>query len=160
MRITFEVAMEAIPVQTGGKRMFVGKTGKPVFFKDARTTRYLDAIRLFSRQHKPKQPLAGPVGIEVLFVMARPARLQRKKDPSGRLWMDLRPDYDNLVKGLQDALAGFWEDDGQICDARIQKVYAAKGEAPSIQVSIFSIDESLSAPHWGLPPGHGAPVPA
>jgi Holliday junction resolvase RusA-like endonuclease len=159
MRIVFQIPIEAIPVQTGGKRMFV-KGGKPIFFKDKRTTRYLDAIRLFARAHTPKQALAGPLGIEVLFVMARPSRLQRKKDPAGRLWMDLRPDHDNLLKGLQDALAGFWADDGQICDARIQKIYAAKGETPSIQISIFTIDEFLPPPHWGLPPRHGAPVVA
>jgi Holliday junction resolvase RusA-like endonuclease len=143
MRITLQIPIEAQPVQTGGKRMFFDKRkGTPRFFKDARTTRYLDLIRLFSRQRTPKEALSGPVGIEVLFVMARPQRLQRKKDPEGRLWMDARPDYDNLVKGLQDALAGFWKDDGQICHALIQKVYAAKGEQPSISVSIFNIDES------------------
>lgn len=157
MRIELQIPIEAIPVQTGGKRMFV-KAGKPIFFKDKRTMRYLEAIRLFTRVKAPKQALAGPLGIEVLFVMARPSRLQRKKDPSGRIWMDVRPDHDNLLKGLQDALADFWGDDGQICDARIQKVYAAKGEDPSIRLCIFTIDESFSVPHWGLPPGHGAPV--
>jgi Holliday junction resolvase RusA-like endonuclease len=145
--IRFAIPLEAQPVQTGGKRMFFDKKkGTPRFFKDARTTRYLDTIRLFSRQHAPKEPLVGPVGIEVLFVMARPLRLQRKKDPEGRVWMDSRPDYDNLVKGLQDALAGFWGDDGQICHALVRKVYAAKAEQPSIHVSIFTIDESFVIP--------------
>jgi Holliday junction resolvase RusA-like endonuclease len=147
MRISFQIPLEAMPVQTGGKRMFFDKKkGTPRFFKDARTTRYLDMIRLFSRQHAPKEALVGPLGIEVLFVMARPQRLQRKKDPEGRLWMDSRPDHDNLTKGLQDALAGFWKDDGQICHAVVQKVYAAKGEQPSILISIFTIDESFIVP--------------
>ena len=159
MRVTFQIPVEAIPVQTGGKRMFI-KGGRPIFFKDKRTTRYLEAIRLFSNQHRPAAAITGPMGIEVLFVMARPQRLQRKKDPAGRMWMDVRPDWDNLCKGTQDALEGFWEDDGQIVRATVEKVYAAKGESPSINLSIYQICEPLPSTHWGLPPGHGSPVPA
>jgi len=158
--IRIEIPIEAQPVQTGGKRMFVGKTGKPVFFKDARTRRYLEAIRLHANRYRPAQPLSGALEIKVLYVMPRPQRLNRKKDPEGRIWMDVRPDWDNLQKGTQDALDGFWGDDGQIALATVMKVYAAKGELPSIQILINQINESLSPPHRRLPAGHGSPDPS
>jgi Holliday junction resolvase RusA-like endonuclease len=154
MQIEFQIPMEGQPVQTGGKRIYVGKKGKmkgkPIFFKDSRTIRYLEAISFFSSRHRPLAPISGPVKIQVLFVMSRPKRLMRKKDPEGRIWMDLRPDYDNLQKGTQDALEGFWLDDGQIASATIEKVFSAKNEKASIYLSIYSL-ESLPPPHWGLP---------
>jgi Holliday junction resolvase RusA-like endonuclease len=141
--ITFTLPIEAQPVQGGGKRLFVSKSGKPVFFKNKRTTTYLDSIRILARIHKPKVPLAGPLGVEFRFVMKRPGRLCRKADPEGRIWADTRPDWDNLVKGTQDALADFWGDDSQICYARVLKQYASKGEAPHITVTISPLGETL-----------------
>jgi len=130
-----------MPVQGGGKRLFVSKTGKPVFFKNKRTQAYLDAIRALAHPYKPAVPLSGPLDVEFRFVMRRPGRLSRKSDPEFRLWSTVRPDWDNLVKGTQDALADFWEDDAQICHARVLKQYAAKGEKPHIQVSISQLGE-------------------
>ena len=123
--------------------MFVSKSGKPVFFKNKKTATYLDNVRLLARLHKPKVPLAGPLDIEYRFIMPRPGRLMRKADPVGRIWCDVRPDWDNLVKGTQDALSDFWEDDAQICYARVLKFYAAKGEEAHITVSISTLGEVI-----------------
>jgi Holliday junction resolvase RusA-like endonuclease len=114
-----------------------------VFFKNKRTQTYLDSIRILASVHKPKSPLSGPLDVEFRFVMKRPARLNRKADPDGRIWADTRPDWDNLVKGTQDALSDFWEDDSQICHARVLKQYAAKGEQPHISVQISPLGEVL-----------------
>jgi Holliday junction resolvase RusA-like endonuclease len=78
----------------------------------------------------------------VTFVIRRPQSLGGKKHPEGRLLAPKRPDLDNLQKGLQDALKGFWEDDSQIVELNLRKVYAAKGEEPKIEVQIHTYEKT------------------
>lgn len=64
-------------------------------------------------------PLTGPLGLSVMFVFERPQ--SRLKEDSHII----KPDCDNLVKGVQDALNGIaWHDDSQIVDVRILKRWA------------------------------------
>jgi Holliday junction resolvase RusA-like endonuclease len=55
--------------------------------------------------------------------------------------MAKRPDYDNLAKGLCDAMtkAGFWKDDGQISQALIVKVYDDR--IPHTEVQVRELEE-------------------
>lgn len=139
--IQFTLPLEAIPVQTGGKRLMI-RGGRPLFFKDKRTDRYYKAIAAFAARYVPPAPLEGPLEIGLIFVMARPKRLMRKADPEDRIWCPVRPDWDNLCKGVCDGLQGFWLDDAQIVRANVEKFYAAKGENPKIHVTIRPINES------------------
>lgn len=139
--IQFTLPLEAIPVQTGGKRLMI-LGGRPLFFKDKRTERYYKAIAALSARYAPAEPLAGPLKIEIIFVMARPKRLMRKADPDDRIWCPVRPDWDNLCKGVCDGLQGFWLDDAQIVMAKVEKLYAAKGEDPKIHITIRSVNET------------------
>lgn len=143
--IEFTIYIEARPVQTGGKRMFLNKkTSKPVFFKDKETQAYLDAITLLARPHAPRQPLAGPIRVDYLFVMERPARLNRKGDFDGLIPHVTRPDLDNLQKGTQDALsqAGFWLDDSQICCGYSSKRTSEKTGKARITVTITELNDT------------------
>jgi Holliday junction resolvase RusA-like endonuclease len=139
--IQFTLPLEAIPVQTGGKRLMI-RGGRPLFFKDKRTERYYKAIAAFSARYAPAEPLAGPLEVGFIFVMARPKRLMRKADPEDRIWCPVRPDWDNLCKGVCDGLQGFWLDDAQIVLAKVEKLYAAKGEEPKIHITISKINET------------------
>ncbi len=139
--IQFTLPLQAIPVQTGGKRLMI-RGGRPLFFKDKRTERYYKAIAAFAARYVPAEPLAGPLEVGLVFVMARPKRLMRKADPEDRIWCPVRPDWDNLCKGVCDGLQGFWLDDAQIVLAKVEKLYAAKGEDPKIHITIRSIDET------------------
>jgi Holliday junction resolvase RusA-like endonuclease len=139
--IKFTLPLEAIPVQTGGKRLMI-RGGRPLFFKDKRTERYMKAIAAFAARHVPPAPLEGSLEIGLIFVMGRPKRLMRKADPEDRIWCPVRPDWDNLCKGVCDGLQGFWLDDAQIVRADVEKLYAAKGENPKIHVTIRPINES------------------
>lgn len=79
-----------------------------------------------------------PLRLSVQFVFARPQRLRRKCDPAGRILMAAKPDIDNLLKAVLDALNGVvYADDrqvGQLCD--LSKWYAAVDEAPSTTVLV------------------------
>lgn len=86
-------------------------------------------------EHCPAAPLSGPLRLDVRFVMAIP------KSTSRRMWEALmgrphvkKPDLDNLLKLVKDALNGtFWIDDSQVYDVTATKVY---GEHPGTMVAI------------------------
>lgn len=64
-------------------------------------------------------PLTGPLRLSVTFVFERPqSRLKEEAHI-------IKPDCDNLIKGVQDALNGIaWHDDSQIVDVRVVKRWA------------------------------------
>ena len=93
-------------------------------------------------------PLLRPVGLSVMAIHARPQ--SRPKTISrdlwalgGQLWRPSKPDLDNIVKAVKDAMekAGVIANDSQICEVRARKAYAAKGEEPSIIIHLYEIGE-------------------
>lgn len=87
------------------------------------------------------EPMSGPLIVRVVFEYPyRKGDLatKAKRDHlAGVPWcpMDAKPDVDNLAKGLLDAMTklGFWEDDAQIFDLRIQK---RRGHSPRLEIEI------------------------
>lgn len=78
-------------------------------------------------------PIDGPVGLSVLFVLPRPQSL--KQGP--RVRHDKRPDMDNLLKSLLDALNHVaWRDDSRISLLSGGKCYASSTEQPHVEVEI------------------------
>jgi Holliday junction resolvase RusA-like endonuclease len=126
----FTIKVIPKPLQTSGKRLVV-VNGKPRFFKSSAATAYQREIALQSARHLPAQPHEGPLSLRLSFVLPRPQRVK-----GGCLLADKRPDLDNLIKGTQDALAGFWRDDAQIVCLIAGKKYAPEGHFPCIGVTI------------------------
>ena len=82
-------------------------------------------------------PSNGPVMVDVLFLMPRPKRLVWKTRDMPRVPCDRKPDIDNLVKSLLDALTGIvWFDDSQVTGLVAAKCYASGHEKPGIEVVI------------------------
>ena len=73
----------------------------------------------------------GPIHIEIIFVFHRVRRLPRY---GGRVIHDKRPDLDNCVKSLLDALP--LEDDKVISSLYARKYYASSEETPHIELKI------------------------
>ena len=81
-------------------------------------------------------PLDCPITMDVVFVFPRPANV-RKKDGTGRLPHTGKPDRDNVMKSLQDALEGIlFRNDSLIYDGRVTKFKAAADEQPHVEVVI------------------------
>ena len=80
-------------------------------------------IRL--KRYAPAHPTDKPVKLMVclFFDIKSPKKLWGT-------YKTKRPDCDNYVKELKDAMTscGFWEDDAQVADLRVIKRYAEKGE--------------------------------
>jgi len=89
--------------------------------------------------HRPPSLLEGPVTMLVTFVLPRPKRLYRKKDPSQMVKCFKKPDLDNLAKSLNDAIdrnGGYWHDDAQVQGMSMKKLYAEKLGQPRIELWI------------------------
>jgi Holliday junction resolvase RusA-like endonuclease len=92
----------------------------------------------FKDEWKPRPPLNEPLALRVRAVAARPQRLMAKKAPAGRVWRPKKPDADNVLKAVQDSLkdAGVIRDDALIVHPDVRSLYAAKDEAPCVEVSL------------------------
>lgn len=67
-----------------------------------------------------KEPLSGPLELTIHFFLQKP-----KSKPKYKAWPDVRPDLDNYVKAVKDALKGIvYRDDAQVCVCVAKKGYA------------------------------------
>ena len=95
------------------------------------------------QQQAPKEPISGPVVLELRFYMARPKnhygtgkKVGMLKDNAPQFHTG-RPDLDNLTKFCQDAMNKiFWRDDAQICELTAWKEYS---ERPRTEIFIKTI---------------------
>lgn len=79
-------------------------------------------VRLTAAQHF-REPLAGPVRLEVLAVFAPPASWSKRKTAAmlGKPHVQ-RPDLDNIYKSVCDGLNGIaYADDGQVAEVAAVK---------------------------------------
>lgn len=85
-------------------------------------------------------PVAGPVALELQFIMGRPASHHVAGDRSRPLkanaprWCDKRPDVGKLARAVEDALSSVvYVDDNQVVDLHPTKPY---GFAPGVRVTV------------------------
>ena len=127
------------PVAKGRPRVTRTHTYTPKKTKDAQK-HIVNAINDVLSQEKcwPHQ-LSCPVYIEVYFYFSRPKRLMRKKDPEFEILKETKPDLDNLIKLVKDAIndSGWWADDKHNTTMFIQKEYVAKGEEPMTIIDLY-----------------------
>lgn len=85
-------------------------------------------------------PIEGAVSLIIVFIMPRPKGMVWKSKPMPRKRHVSKPDIDNLVKGLKDALKGLaWRDDSQVSGLTAVKLIAAGDERPGVQVVIEEV---------------------
>jgi Holliday junction resolvase RusA-like endonuclease len=103
--------------------------------------RYLDYknfISTLARMEYKGEPMKGPIKLNLTFYMPIPQSWSKVKqrDADGQ-WHDVRPDRDNLEKGVCDALNKIvWKDDGQVCLGMTEKYYSSK---PRIEIEVEQV---------------------
>lgn len=93
-------------------------------------------IKLAWRQQNSGRRFSVDAALQmtVTAVLARPKRAPRRQYPN------VRPDADNYLKLVSDALnEEAYADDGQIVDARCIKRYVQQGEVPHIVIDISHV---------------------
>lgn len=104
---------------------------------------YKAAIRLKAAEEYDGEPLDRPFRVVCEFVFPRPAGRVWKTRPMPSYPHTSKPDADNCIKAVLDALAFLWVDDSRVCKVAAVKRVAAGGEQPHTRVMVF--DESAAA---------------
>ncbi len=139
--VTFEVPLE--PKTKGRPRVVRNGSGPVRTFTPSATTRWEQDFAFVARSYLPREVIEGPLRVDLLFVLARPTGLLRRKDPDGLIWAPRRPDRDNLEKTVFDALKTAWRDDAQVVCGESLKCYAEKTGRPRVVCRIRSTDAEL-----------------
>lgn len=87
-----------------------------------------------------KQPSEKPILADVTFYLPIPAngRSKKKKVYPGD-FHQVKPDLDNLIKGVFDSLNGIsWKDDNQVCEFYCRKLYSNN---PGIALEMWELGE-------------------
>ena len=141
--IAFTVPGE--PVAKGRPRAVVMPGGGPPnkrirMVTPEKTRQYEEHVRAYATLAMAEHgELTGPLAVDLTFVLKRPKRLMRKKDPIWRLPHTGRPDLDNLIKSVCDGMNGtLYEDDAQIVEISALKLYAGKGEDPHVEIRVYA----------------------
>jgi Holliday junction resolvase RusA-like endonuclease len=115
------------------------RRGRPVVhFTPAETRAFKRVVALLAKAAMAgRKPVHGPLVLDATFCMPIP-RSWPKRDQlaaeQGLVFPTSRPDIDNLIKGVKDALTGIvWVDDCQVVRTHLQKVYS---RAPSTDVVV------------------------
>lgn len=124
--------LEIKPIAKGRPRF-----GKGFAYTPSKTRQYENEVAQLLKKQYWGLPLKGPISVAITFLFERP------KKPKHSVWHIVKPDADNLTKGVCDSANGIiWEDDAQVCELRVFKKYAPEGRAPQIILQVALLDSS------------------
>lgn len=135
--ISFTVYGE--PVAQGRPRAST-VNGQVRMYDPAKSKDFKKYVKLVASQHRPESLITGPVAMKVKIYKPSLKNFSKKKvlaAEKGDLRPLTKPDVDNYVKGVKDALKSvIWKDDSQVVDLHISKWYS---ETPRIEITITEL---------------------
>lgn len=130
------------PVAQGRPRATT-MNGQVRMYDPAKSKDFKKYVKLVASQHRPPQLIDGPISMKVEIFKPSLKSFSKKKTLAaerGELRPLTKPDVDNYVKGVKDALKSvIWKDDSQVVDLHIGKWYS---ENPRIEITIEEIGGS------------------
>jgi len=128
------------PVPKSRPRITV-RNGYARAYTPKKTADFENQVATFIRAYwRNRDPITGPVMMEITVLRSRPKRLCRKKDPEHAIPCDTKPDLDNYVKAVLDACEKaqiFTNGDQQVFAINAMKMWAPKGDSGSILVKVI-----------------------
>ena len=140
---TIRFTVQGTPKPQPRPRAFVNKaTGRARVYEEGTAEHWKSQVAEAARPHLPQEPIVGAIEMDVVFELPRPQRLMRKRDTFLRIPHIKKPDTDNLIKAVKDALTdiGMWRDDSQVYDERARKFYHSKYRTPGATITITLAD--------------------
>lgn len=129
-------------------RAFARKMGNGKFcarvFDAGTAEAWKGCIAAAAAQHKPTEPIAGPVRLRICFYIQRPkghytaGKIERGLRETAPHYHTGKPDADNLAKAVMDALTQcgwFWGDDAQVAVLTAAKIYADSGTGALVEIN-------------------------
>ncbi|MGN7352380.1 MULTISPECIES: RusA family crossover junction endodeoxyribonuclease [unclassified Paenibacillus] len=139
--ITFTVFGE--PVAQGRPRAST-QGGFVRMYDPEKSKDYKDYVRLAAAEHAPAALLEGPIGMVLTVYRTIPKAISKSPKKAalaeaGQIVPTTKPDVDNYLKGVKDALKGvIWKDDSQVVEVFARKRYSAR---PRIEVKIKELSQ-------------------
>ena len=137
MSYRFTVPGPAVPQ---GRPIFTTRGGKRWAIDPPRSREYKAKVRAYARRVCQPHRARDKPWLAVSEYRPIPKSWSRKKRAAAReqkIYPTVRPDFDNVIKAIADALNGvLWEDDRQVVDGRIQRFYS---DDPRVEVEIEAI---------------------
>jgi len=106
-----------------------------------KSSSYKDYIKFVASEYAPSELIKGPLQMSVDIYRPIPKSFSKKKSAlaeSGTLRPITKPDVDNYIKAIKDALKNIiWKDDSQVVSLVVNKFYS---EQPRIEVIINEME--------------------
>ena len=137
MNTLFEASFQIVPVPQGRPRMC--RVGSGVRAVDPPKSRiYKETLQQMAKMAKPQMITDTPLNIVLQFVLPVPSSWSKKKQAkalAGEIVPQGKPDLDNLIKAVLDAMNDIvWEDDSAIVEVAANKVY---GDTPLVRMVVY-----------------------
>jgi Holliday junction resolvase RusA-like endonuclease len=127
------VFVRGLPAPQGSMKAFRHHaTGRVVVMHQAtkRLRDWRQAVAFVLQAAWPMAPLEGPVCVNIVFELLRPASVSARRRPRP----SVKPDIDKLARSVLDAMTGIvYRDDAQIVSAQLEKRY---GPEPGVHISV------------------------
>lgn len=151
-RVEFWIAGVPMPQPRTKSRVLppdrYGQVRSTVYTPESKIKPWKSLVELQARLHKPVEVVTGPVRVILAFFLPRPQYLCRPRSPRGpmRCFKRGTGDCDNLAKAILDVLQqiGWYDDDAQVADLRVQKFYHEIGGEPGVAAGIEPLPEAVS----------------
>jgi Holliday junction resolvase RusA-like endonuclease len=122
------------------------KTGRMYAFTPKKTLEYEELIRGVASSFRPVELMEGPIVLGLRVYRRIPKSFSKKKSlaaEAGQIRPDTRPDMDNYLKAVKDALQGvIWKNDSQIVEYDNMGKYYSFDPRAEIEVREWEFQES------------------
>lgn len=121
------------PVQAQQRPRFSRQNGHVHTYDDKKSRTYKAHVQKCAARYAPEQLIDSAIElhIDVFHKLQQSGSKQLKADKlAHRVRPTVKPDLDNLAKGIKDALTGMiWRDDAQVVSLTVRKFYAVDPRA-------------------------------
>lgn len=127
-----------IPIVPVAKQSVRG--GKFGYYQPKKKRLYQESVAYFVAQSKPPRRLQGALRLSAKFVFPYLKQHSKKARELGEILKTTRPDMDNLLKPLKDAMKYIvYDDDAQIAEyTHMVKLY---GDEPRVEIRLEEISD-------------------